>query len=442
MNQKATKRIGLTMLILLLCICLLIAHFVYSYLYLPYYDPNFIQERKRLSFISLSKNSHEGTYFDKNNEIIFSNGKTKQQNAYSLSWLLGYYQVDNKNEYKIGLRGNLVDYTYLQLDKNKKGADVFLTIDHHLQNFAYQLLNHKEGSITILDAHNGAILALASQSTFDFNINNLNSLSNANKEASLFTRGLFEKDPPGSTFKVITAIAALSYPQPLDFSFNDLGSYKPQDGKSEVINFNHQAYGKVNLEKALNYSINTYFAQLGEKIGNNHLTKVANQFMIGKNINIPFLSTIHSHINIDSSSELAASAYGQGKLQMTPFHLAMIAQSLANKGIMKEAFIVNEIKNSKKVFYKHQEKNLSEVCSADIIAKLNPYLASTAKRYGLYKNIYAKTGTAELPDGTTHIYLLAYNQDYAMCISLNHQNNSSRLIPIANKLFNYLNNYK
>lgn len=438
MNDKASRRIGFTMVIFLLAISVLIAYFSYSFLYLPNYDENVIRKKRMYSFLSLPKTAKEGNYYDTNGHLLLEHGKANLPEAYSMAWLLGYYSSNQNQEYKMGLRGNLVDYSYLHLNKQKIGASTFLTIDAKLQNLAYELLNDQEGSITVLDAHSGAILALASHSTFNFNINDLSTLTKQTKEDSQYTRGLFEKDPPGSTFKILTAICALEQDKIPNLQFKDTGSYFPKDGGSKVVNFENKSYGNVNLEKALNYSINTYFAHLGETLGANALEKTATNFLIGKDIQIPYLASLHSKFNVQGTNELAATAYGQGKTQITPVHLALIAQSLANNGVMKEPYIVKSIQSDQAVLYEHSEKELSKVTDPSVIQKLNPYLASTAQLYGLTGKVYAKTGTAELADGKTHIYLLAYTNDYAICLSLNHQTQSSRLIPLANRLLHYL----
>ncbi|QRG87077.1 penicillin-binding transpeptidase domain-containing protein [Bulleidia sp. zg-1006] len=438
MNSKANKRIGITMIILLLALVILIIHFSYSFLYLPSHNAQKIREKRMYSFQSLPKSAQEGNYYDTNGHLLMEHGKANSSEAYSMAWLLGYYASDNNHEYKMGLRGNLVDYSYLHLNKQKVGASTFLTIDSNLQNLAYELLHNQEGSITVLDAKTGAIRALASHSTFDFNINDLSTLTKQTAKNSQFTRGLFEKDPPGSTFKIITSISALEQENIPNLNFKDTGSYLSKDGGTKIVNFENKAYGNVGLEKALNHSINTYFAHLGEELGPTALEKTAQKFLIGQDIPIPYLSTLHSKLDVQGANELAATAYGQGKTQITPVHLALIAQSLANKGIMKEAYIVESIQSDQNILYKHQEKDLSKVTESAVIEKLNPYLRSTAKLYGLKGEVYAKTGTAELPDKTTHIYLLAYTKDYGICLSLNHKNQSNRLIPLANRLLQYL----
>lgn len=438
MNQKSNNRIGLTMVSLLLVLVVLLAYFGYSYLYLPFYTTSGKMELRRTLLSSLPKETKEGSFLDRNGSTILENGIANQEEAESFAWLLGYYRSDASKEYKQGLRGNLVDYTRLQLDQNKIGASVHLTIDAKLQNLSHDLLNHREGSIIVLKNSTAEVMAFASQSTFDFSLNDLSSLSKNTAESSQFHRGVFETDPPGSTFKVITAISALENSSSLDLNYLDTGEYIPSDGLSKVVNFQNKSYGSVNLEKALNYSINTYFAHLGERLGPTVLEECAHRFLLGKDIEIPFLTTLHSKIQLNGSSELSASAYGQGKTQMTPFHLAMIAQSLGNQGKMIQPFIVSKIISNQQTVYHAENKVLSTVSSPEVIHKLNPYLQSTARKYGLRGEVYAKTGTAELGNGKTHIYLIAYTPDYSFCISLNNESNSLQLVPLANQILKYL----
>ena len=145
MNDKASRRIGFTMVTFLLAISVLIAYFSYSFLYLPNYDENVIRKKRMYSFLSLPKTAKEGNYYDTNGHLLLEHGKANLPEAYSMAWLLGYYSSNQNQEYKMGLRGNLVDYSYLHLNKQKIGASTFSTIDAKLQNLAYELLNDQEG---------------------------------------------------------------------------------------------------------------------------------------------------------------------------------------------------------------------------------------------------------------------------------------------------------
>ncbi|MBF1091492.1 MAG: hypothetical protein HXL51_06940, partial [Solobacterium sp.] len=190
--------------------------FAYKYLINPRINTDANKTKYQIIYDAIKSYAIEGTIVDRDENTILGNaaGDTRATADYpqnlSYAWLLGYYSINEHQQNSYGLRGNLKDYLLFQLDKNNQGALVKLTTNTDLQNYAYQLLDGMEGSITVLDNQTGEILCLSSQSTVDFNVNDPDSMLASNITESQFRRGTFEKDPPGSTFKVITAAAALT----------------------------------------------------------------------------------------------------------------------------------------------------------------------------------------------------------------------------------------
>jgi cell division protein FtsI/penicillin-binding protein 2 len=399
----------------------------------------------------------EGDITDNAGNIILGNASAgvsataASPENYSYAWLLGYYSVNSGKENSFGLRGNLKEYSLYYLDQANKGATVKLTTNTGLQNYAYSLLNGEEGSITVLENKTGAIQCLTSQSTIDYNVNDTNTLLNTTVEGSQYRRGTYEVDPPGSTFKVVTAAAALKKQEDENlsdsfFDYVDNGTYVPAGSDFTITNYANRSYGNVDLESGLNHSINTYFANLGVKVGGSLIQDMASKFMIGKTIEIPFLGTITSSIDDLSkadTAEIAQSAFGQGHTQVTPFNMALIAQAIANNGEMMAPYIVSSIHSGKLPLYHFFQHKLSTVLDSTVDTKLKTIMHSTAVGYGLseaqYGMVYAKTGTAECADGRIHTYIIGFTEKYSFCISMNNSSTSETLWGTARQLVNYLN---
>ena len=273
----------------------------------------------------------------------------------------------------------------------------------------------------------------------------------SNITESQFRRGTFEKDPPGSTFKVITAAAALTMQEDenLDDSFlqfNDSGSYIPAGSDFVITNFQNQVFGTIDMNTALAKSCNCYFADLGIRVGAEKLSKMMNAFMVGKDITIPYLDTIHSSYNIgnNDNAELAQTAFGQGNTTITPLHIAMMAQAIANDGIMLQPHIVKSIQSNGRTLYRSSKNSLSTTTTHSVNEKLKEYMHSAALEYGLtesgYGMVYAKTGTAECANNRIHSYMMGFTDRYSFCISANNNNGSAELYGIGQKLVKYLNN--
>ena len=427
-----------------------VSMFGYKYLILPSVDSSYTQTKNRITYEEVSTYAQEGDYLDRNGNSIMVSGYAQEPENYSYAYILGYYSINENAENTYGLRGNLKDYTWFHLDESDKGATVRLTTDNSLQDYCYGLLNGQEGSIIVLDNSSGKILALASQSTIDYNVNDTDSFTSNTTTDGQFRRGTYENDPPGSTFKVITAAAALEKQEEENlgddfFQYTDTGSYLPEGDTWTITNYNNEVYGDCDLDTAMRYSVNCYFAHLGIEVGAERLKEKAEEFYFGKDIEIPFLCTLHSSIDIEASSTgtIAQTAFGQGNTEVSPLQLAMVAQAISNNGDMMQPYIVQSIANSSQTFYKAKNKKLSSTMTSTVNEKLKEAMHEAALEYGFYEEsygmVYAKTGTAECANDRIHCYMIGFTDSYSFCISMNNIQISTQLYGQAHELIQYLN---
>jgi peptidoglycan glycosyltransferase len=225
------------------------------------------------------------------------------------------------------------------------------------------------------------------------------------------TMGLYE---PGSTFKVLTSIAALENFDE-DKVIDCKGSVKI-DGYT-FKDYNGKGHGRVDLQEALVESCNVYFTQIGVEIGKNKLGEVAEDFFINKSI--PFdLSVKKSSFpfreNI-STTELAASSIGQGKVRVTPLNMVMIASGIANGGnIVKPTLVKEVISPEGKVIKSIEPQILSQGVDGFTANKVKNMMVEVVKRgtgtRAQIKNmrVAGKTGTAENSTGKTHSWFIGF----------------------------------
>lgn len=427
-----------------------------KYLILPHTDPSYTALRNTIIFDEISSYAIEGDILDRSGNVILGNASPgvaayadAPQNR-SYAYLLGYYTVSSDHENTYGLRGNLKNYSWFHLDKNNKGATTVLTTDTALQNYAYEkLLKGQEGSITVLDNKTGEILCLASQSTIDYDVNDTVSFITNTTPDGQFRRGTYENDPPGSTFKVVTAAAALAKQENEGlgddfFQYYDTGTFTPEGDSWTISNYENEVFGDCDLNKAFANSVNCYFANLGIKIGADAISDMASRFMIGKEIKIPYLCTLTSSIDLSDATpgDIAQTSFGQGNTQITPVHLALIAQAIANDGKMMQPYIVSEIRSPHFSYYKASKKKLSDTVSESVDAKLKEAMHEAALEYGFseagYGMVYAKTGTAECANDRTHCYMIGFTDNVSFCISFNNMNSSTQLYDEALNLVSWL----
>jgi peptidoglycan glycosyltransferase len=240
--------------------------------------------------------------------------------------------------------------------RKPKGGAIRLTIDPDAQAAAVKALNGRTGAVVAIDPKTGAILALASSPSFDPNLlsshnaadiqKNYESL-NTDPNQPLLNRPLAMTLPPGSTFKLVTAAAALEsgkytaasvLPGPAELALpgtdKKLGNWT---GKSCGAN------GKVSLKEALAISCNTAFASLGLELGASAIYDQAKKFGFESSFDVP-MTAATSHFPVDpNESQTAMSAIGQFDVRATALQMAMVSAGIANEGIVMRPYLVSQI---------------------------------------------------------------------------------------------------
>lgn len=397
----------------------------------------------------------EGGIFDRSGYTITKATKpgvpavVTHNEAYS--YLVGY----NSPMYsKSGLRDTYSEYLF-NGGKDDVGAELKLTIDSALQEFAYELLGKEEGSISIINSKTGEILALASRSakTTGLNVNSLNKdtfNSYLSYDSFFVNRATMAQDPPGSTFKVITAASMLENKMS-KYTFVDNGEFDVSGFK--IHNYGKHSYGKTDLQKALNTSQNTYFASAGLELGGAKLQATAERFMFNKPIELDFC-TLKSNFSLNGNNDskgIVQNAFGQGTVIVSPLHMAMVMQGVMNDGIMLKPYVVETITNDRKIILEGKREELSKVLDHKNAKQLKELLHETAEGYGFDKKTYgyviAKTGTAETAKkGVVHKYLVLgveiNDNEYAICIDNANITSNHDLKNKASELLKYLGSFK
>lgn len=241
--------------------------------------------------------------------------------------------------------------------REPRGGDVVVTLQQAAQQAAYDGLKGKRGAVVALDPRTGAILALASAPTYD--PDQLSSFDAAAVRAyraglvapgagdPLLDRALSQTYPPGSTFKVITAAAALQDGVTPDTQIPSPTVLDLPQTTSTLGNFGGETCGNgvtTSLTDALRISCNTAFAQLGLTLGEDRLRAQAAAFGFGDtSLTVPE-RVAGSSIPADlDPPELAKSAIGQQDVTVTPLQMAMVAAGIANGGTVMRPYAVREV---------------------------------------------------------------------------------------------------
>ncbi|MYD30257.1 MAG: penicillin-binding protein 2, partial [Nitrospira sp. SB0661_bin_20] len=236
----------------------------------------------------------------------------------------------------------------ISVDKPQVGNDVYLTIDFRLQKLAEDLLGEEAGAIVALDPQTGDVLAMASRPSFDPNALSRGLRADVwndilqDKRHPLTNRAIQGQYPPGSTFKIITAAAAL-----------DTNEIEPADtlhcegrfrlGRRTFRDWKKYGHGEVNLRKAIAQSCDVYFYRLGYRMGVDTIAFYAGQFGLGERTGIDLPAERTGLIPSSEwkkrtrgepwyPGETTSVAIGQGYVTVTPLQMAKVIGMIGNNG--------------------------------------------------------------------------------------------------------------
>lgn len=238
--------------------------------------------------------------------------------------------------------------------RTPQGGSVVLTIDPALQVLAAQQLGDRRGAVVALDPKTGAVLALVTNPSYD-----PNALSSHDPEKMRHARDALVKDsahplndrateevyPPGSTFKVITAAAALAAGMKPDDLLDCAREITlPLTRNVKLRNFGGESCpAKVPMRTALQHSYNTAFASLGMRLGAAKLQEMAERFGFNARPDLG-LRTVDSVFPQGlNAPQTAQSAIGQFDVRATPLQMAQVAATVANNGVLMRPYVVSQV---------------------------------------------------------------------------------------------------
>jgi peptidoglycan glycosyltransferase len=273
------------------------------------------------------------------------------------------------NDYLTGTNTNLNTVIRTSLDKLKgvtvTGNNVFLTVNPHGQRVAQDALGTQCGAVVALDPSTGKVLALASSPTFNLNLADTPTFlqavgkikANCRPASPLVNRGTAGLFVPGSTFKVLTAAAALDTGRYTPESqFNDPG-YCIEYGQ-KVRNAGDpespEAFGRLTLFQGLEHSVNSVFCKIGIRLGATTILDYSKRFgfyslaPLETPENERTTSGLYNKGRLffpsnNSQVDPGRLAFGQERMLVTPLQMAMVAAGVGNKGVVMRPYVVDRI---------------------------------------------------------------------------------------------------
>jgi penicillin-binding protein A len=314
--------------------------------------------------------------------------------------------------------------------RDVRGASVELTINPKAQQAADQALGDQRGAVVALDPRTGAILAMVSHPTYDPNDlagHDLGQVSEnyrkllASDRDPLVNRALAGKlYPPGSTFKIVTAAAALSSGK-YDAESQLFGGAR-LDLPQTTVDLPNDFAGscgpgdKVSLAVALKISCNTAFGSLGLALGGDALRQQAEKFGFGDQLAVPMAVTPSQVPEGMNPPQSAQAAIGQYDVRVTPLQMAMVSAGIANGGVVMSPYSVKTVRGPDlDVLERGRPQDLSRAVSRDDAKTLTEMMkgvveggtGTRAQIPGIA--VAGKTGTAQQGEGQPpHAWFTAF----------------------------------
>lgn len=332
------------------------------------------------------------------------------------------------------------------------GDHVVTTLDTNLQQAAYDALGKYKGAVIVLEVSTGKILSMVSKPDFDPNTIAADWESITTGEESVLlnrvTQGAYA---PGSVFKLVTALAYLR-------ENPNYGAYTYQcEGAIEYEGITihcakNRKHGEEDLTASLAHSCNASFCNIGLTLNISKFQSTAKSLLF--NTKLPsVLPASQSKFQLEedaTSAEIMMTSIGQGKTQMSPYHMALITSAIANGGILMEPYLVDHVENyTGSVVDKNMPKKYATLMKSEEAAQLKEYMqavvtsgTATALNGQTY-SVAGKTGTAEYSSDKekSHSWFTGFtnvdNPELAVCVVVESADNSGMsAVTVTKKILN------
>lgn len=332
------------------------------------------------------------------------------------------------------------------------GDTVVSTLNANLQTAAYNALGDRRGAVAVMEPSTGKILAMVSKPDFDPNYigENWDYLISDSENSSLLNRASQGQYPPGSTFKIVTALDYIRKHHSVDgYSYDCTGSITVDD--HTITCYNQSVHGQETLPGAFASSCNCAFAQIGLDLGAGSLTDTGESLLFNSSLPLS-MDYQKSTLSVSRSSGkplLMQTSIGQGNTLVSPMHMLLITSAIANGGKLMRPYLIDHVENHKgSLVREYKPREYRELLTASEAAKLESLMievvnSGTASALsGQGYSAAGKTGSAEYDEaGNSHSWFVGYSNvedpDIAVSIIVEGGGTGSEAaVPIAQQIFN------
>lgn len=417
--------------------------------------------------ILLSKN-YRGTIYSKDGDVLATTILDKKENetrqypygelfshiiGYSTNGRMGVEALGNY--YLINSNIPLSDKVANDMaGKKNPGDHIYTTLDLNLQQVASDELGLYKGAIVVTEVKTGKLLAMVSKPDFDPNeiadiweelVGNMESTVLLNRA----TQGLY---PPGSTFKIMTALEYIRENQTEynTYSYHCNGSY--QDGNAKIRCYHGTQHGNVDFTTSFAKSCNASFANIGMSLDKAQFSDTLTQLLFHEPLPLTLQyskSSVPEPVNA-SDAEMIQISIGQGKTLITPMHLNMITAAIANQGRIMKPYVIDRVVNDTgSVINAFKPETYQQIMSqeeASVLTQMMTEVVENGTARKLKNDIYTaagKTGSAEYNSNKSdsHAWFTGFApvEDPEICVTIIVESVGSGgdyAVPMAKRIMN------
>lgn len=345
-------------------------------------------------------------------------------------------------------------FNEIQGEKNP-GNNVVTTLNVRLSQTASEALGSKKGAVVVLDPETGKILAMVSKPTY--NPNNLTDTawdrltSDSDDESALYNRATQGLYPPGSTFKLYTALEYMRENEEYNkFRYTCTGSIG--SGSERIKCYGGEVHGRLALTSAFAESCNAAFCQIGSNLDVSKWKKLCESLYYNKSVPLDKMEQKSSRFAITDGSpkgDIMQASIGQGDTLVTPLQNALLVCAAVNNGALMKPYVIDHVEDfDGNVVETREPQKVSDPISekeAKALKKLMRATVTEGTATALQSSSYkagGKTGSAEFQNGSTdsHAWFVGYAEKNGkkLVVSIVVEaagTGSAYAVPIARKVF-------
>ena len=316
-------------------------------------------------------------------------------------------------------------------DKKNMGDSVVTTLNLELQEAAYDALGNYKGAVVVMEPSTGKILAMVSKPDFDPNTVAENwDFLNTDQDSVLLNRATQGQYAPGSTFKVVTALEYMrENPDYENYGYNCTGAIE-KDGVT-IRCYNGHVHGQVGFQDSLAYSCNTSFSNIGLSLDIKNFRETSKELLFNSKLPsvLPYSKSSFSLEPGAGSADKMMTAMGQGKTQVSPYHMALITSAIANGGTLMKPYLVDSVTNyTGAVIDKNKPEKYKSLMTSEDAAKLKQYMSAVVD-YGTASVLSGQSYTAAGKTGTAE-YSSDKEKDHSWFFGMTNVDNPELVISV------------